>query len=631
MDLIDYLANFNGEFNASLGETGGYITFSNSGRRGNVKCFQISLDSLKKTIEDILNNLHVFENIQDYVEKNWRDNGSVYFTDEVANAMITVQTKPLFSTLSKLIKWGNEPILNSVDDTQKIIISQEALKNTLAKLADTILQYSPQKTKRSVPFNPPLQTIFYGAPGTGKSHKIDGETKDDNSIRTTFHPDTDYATFVGAYKPMMEETEVRVVPVVLNNGASFDQNNGTYKEKRIVYKYEPQAFLKAYVEAWKKWLGDDEDKKYYLVIEEINRGNCAQIFGDLFQLLDRENDGYSSYAISPESAITKYLAEDAQSADGAKFSDFKFSDVTKVRDGVEKIIATADDLKEGKRLVLPPNLHIWATMNTSDQSLFPIDSAFKRRWDWEYMPIDTRKESWGIKVNGTEYSWSSFLEKINEEIGSITNSEDKKLGFYFCKAENGVISAERFVSKVLFYIYNDVFKDYGFEREFFKHKDGDGKGQVITFHSFFEANGNVNEEIVAELLENLDVDFLRDNENDIDEDADDQEHKKTLLSVSVAGERFTADGSTQFDLYLNVIKKLGVAKVGPVIEAMKYRRKDSPMATKTQVQSLIDSRGFSYVEVEGYYFVKGAMSYTLIRILEDLKRELNIDMEIEYR
>ena len=317
-----------------------------------------------------------------------------------------------------------------------------------------------------------LQQIFYGAPGTGKSHRIDGKTNDDNSIRTTFHPDTDYATFVGAYKPMMEETEVRVVPVVLNNGASFDQNNGTYKEKRIVYKYEPQVFLKAYVEAWKRFLTkqEGEDDSFYLVIEEINRGNCAQIFGDLFQLLDREDDGFSGYAISPESAITKYLAEEAQSADGTKFSDLVFSDVIKKRkDGATKIIATADDLKAGKRLVLPPNLHIWATMNTSDQSLFPIDSAFKRRWDWEYVPIkraDKEPENkWIIKVThgGKTYwcYWWEFLEAINHQIEETTHSEDKQLGYFFAKPKNGedFISTDTFVNKVIFYLWNDVFKD----------------------------------------------------------------------------------------------------------------------------------------------------------------------------
>lgn len=312
----------------------------------------------------------------------------------------------------------------------------------------------------------PLQTIFYGAPGTGKSHNIDVQTNDDNSIRTTFHPDTDFATFVGTYKPMMEIVDEYALDATGKTHQVVYPNG----KKSVAYKYEPQAFLKAYVEAWKKWLGDDEDKKYYLVIEEINRGNCAQIFGDLFQLLDREDDGYSSYAILPESAITKYLAEEAQSADGTKFSDLVFSDVIKKRkDGATKIIATADDLKAGKRLVLPPNLHIWATMNTSDQSLFPIDSAFKRRWDWEYVPIKRAdkepEKEWIIKVThgGKTYwcYWWEFLEAINHQIEETTHSEDKQLGYFFAKPKAGenFISTDTFVNKVIFYLWNDVFKD----------------------------------------------------------------------------------------------------------------------------------------------------------------------------
>lgn len=313
----------------------------------------------------------------------------------------------------------------------------------------------------------PLQTIYYGAPGTGKSHKIDRQTTDNNSIRTTFHPDTDYATFVGAYKPMMEAVDEYALDATGKTHQVVYPNG----KKSIAYKFEPQVFLKAYVEAWKRYLNkqEGEDDIYYLVIEEINRGNCAQIFGDLFQLLDREDSGYSSYAISPESAIIKYLAEEAQSADGTKFSGLEFSDVTKVRDGAKKIIATADDLKEGKRLVLPPNLHIWATMNTSDQSLFPIDSAFKRRWDWEYMPIkraDTKPENkWTIRVthDGKTYwcYWWEFLEAINHQIEETTHSEDKQLGYFFAKPTAGknFISTDTFVNKVIFYLWNDVFKD----------------------------------------------------------------------------------------------------------------------------------------------------------------------------
>lgn len=344
--------------------------------------------------------------------------------------------------------------------------------------------------------NLPHQKIFYGAPGTGKSHKIDEQTNDNNSIRVTFHPDTDYATFVGAYKPMMEETEVRAIPVVLNNGASFDQNNGTYKEKHIVYKFEPQAFLKAYVEAWKRFLSkqDEGNDNYYLVIEEINRGNCAQIFGDLFQLLDREDSGYSSYAISPESSIAKYLNEYAQSVDGTKFSELDFSDVTKKRENsIAKIIASADELKKGKKLVLPPNLHIWATMNTSDQSLFPIDSAFKRRWDWEYMPIKYGNSEWMIEISGNKYSWLEFQKEINKKVFEATESEDKQLGDYFVKANgNNIISAQLLLNKVIFYLWNDVCKDgdgdifkINTDLDYTKELDST-RNKDITFSQFFD-------------------------------------------------------------------------------------------------------------------------------------------------
>lgn len=327
----------------------------------------------------------------------------------------------------------------------------------------------------------PLQQIFYGAPGTGKSHGIK-EKKGDFSkvIRTTFHPDSDYSTFVGAYKPTMEESEVKVTPVVINNGISLDQNNGTYKEKRITYTFVKQAFLKAYIEAWNR---HDKGENVLLVIEEINRGNCAQIFGDLFQLLDRNDEGFSDYPIQADEDLRKVLADEFANLDNIP-----------------------ENVKSGEELLLPNNLHIWATMNTSDQSLFPIDSAFKRRWDWKYVPIDTAKESWVIKVNGKEYSWTSFLNIINEKIYAKTQSEDKQLGFYFCKAEGDVISAERLVSKVLFYVYNDVFKDYGFDDSFFNSDNG-----KLTFQGYYKTDGKINEEKVAMFLDNLEAEGIRKN------------------------------------------------------------------------------------------------------------------------
>lgn len=328
------------------------------------------------------------------------------------------------------------------------------------------------------PNTQPLQQIFYGAPGTGKSHTIETETKGKEVIRVTFHPDSDYSTFVGAYKPTTVEVPVRDV-----TGKVIKDNGEEVRESRVVYKFVPQAFLKAYVNAWQ-----DLTKPVYLVIEEINRGNCAQIFGDIFQLLDRSENGYSSYEIDPDMDIQSFLAKEF-----AKAVD----------------VSTSDKIKSGEKMMLPPNLYIWATMNTSDQSLFPIDSAFKRRWDWKYMPIDTEKENWKLEVNGKPYSWSSFLNKINEEIYKTTSSEDKMLGFYFCKAEEKKITAERFVSKVLFYIYNDVFKDYGLDsREFFKDKED--ANNVITFQSLYDSKTQkIDEKRVEKLLTNLTVEVLQ--------------------------------------------------------------------------------------------------------------------------
>lgn len=349
----------------------------------------------------------------------------------------------------------------------------------------------------------PLQQIFYGAPGTGKSYQIDNDTNENNRIRTTFHPDYDYATFVGCYKPTVKVVD-KVGLFGKDTVALKHEDNTPIKEEVIVYSFVPQSFTKAYVEAWRRFADPEcSDKNYYLVIEEINRGNCAQIFGDLFQLLDRTRGGYSSYAVEADTDLQQFLATDNEwKLNITLTEDIKNDD--------KRVIAKAEDVMSGKVLVLPPNLHIWATMNTSDQSLFPIDSAFKRRWDWVYIPINIEaKTGWHIDVNDKKYKWSSFLEKINNEIEVTTSSEDKQLGFFFCKAEetdangnNGKITAERFVSKVLFYLYNDVFKDYGLDQDFFKDKVD---GKPIAFRSLFKMDGSLNEERVEMLLENLGV------------------------------------------------------------------------------------------------------------------------------
>ncbi len=340
-----------------------------------------------------------------------------------------------------------------------------------------------------------LQQIFYGAPGTGKSHCIKDLTKNsDNIVRTTFHPDSDYSTFVGAYKPTTKQVPMRDV-----TGKVIKENGQDVTEDRIIYEFVNQAFLQAYINAWKLYAEstEGEPEKQYLIIEEINRGNCAQIFGDLFQLLDRNYAGFSEYPIKADADMKNQLVKAFKGLDivNKKAINQYFNG----KDVVEKVL-------KGEELVLPNNLYIWATMNTSDQSLFPIDSAFKRRWDWQYMPITDGKKGWKIEVNGKRYDWWQFLQKINDRIGTTTNSEDKKLGYFFCKSKDGVIDAETFVGKVLFYIWNDVYKDFAEEAgDLFLDVDG----TVLSFSKFYtvgeDGKAKVVEDKVERLLGNLGV------------------------------------------------------------------------------------------------------------------------------
>lgn len=384
-----------------------------------------------------------------------------------------------------------------------------------------------------------LQQIYYGAPGTGKSKTIKDLTFGESVIRTTFHPDSDYASFVGTYKPITEEVTLRDC---YGKKVIDEETNEVVKEERIAYKFIPQAFLEAYVKAWKK-LGSS--KKQYLIIEEINRGNCAQIFGDLFQLLDRNEYGFSDYPIVADKDMQKYLEK-----------EFEGWEITN-KDEINQLYGEANMVNlimKGERLVLPSNLYIWATMNTSDQSLFPIDSAFKRRWDWKYVPIREGRDketnaplNWYINTGDKQYKWWSFISKVNELIGSLTNSEDKKLGYFFCKAKDGEIDADLFVSKVIFYLWNDVFKDYGFDDKDFQ----DEEGKILSFDRFYEdVNGvtNVNVANVELFLENLGVDeFISDDEEEYINANEDEENEDSsdsnISSPSSKREKYSINNS----------------------------------------------------------------------------------------
>jgi type II restriction-modification system restriction subunit len=527
VSLDKFLREENGDFNSSLGLDGGYLEFSNSGRRGDSKSFHIGLQAIYQTLQDIKQNLGIFEHLDHYVEGEWRDNGARYFTNNVAKAMITVQTKPLFCTLSKLIKWSNPTLYKDIDPEQKIILNESSLDQTLINLS-RVIKMNTLRLPVSPSQNEPLQLIYFGTPGSGKSYKVQESLKgvpEDNVFRTTFHPDSDYASFVGCYKPIVHQglgrkplskaeleakfrkykqtnqgyvlhrfcathPEIGDLSKAEKEGflAAVNESSNNYVEilkavacakevsksmqnSDITYEFTPQVFTNAYVQAWKKQAEAVEQKKQaekvYIVIEEINRGNCAQIFGDLFQLLDRKEDGTSTYKIRADQDLANYLMKELG----------------------EQHPAIA-----GGNLRLPTNLHIIATMNTSDQSLFPMDSAFKRRWDWEYVPIDYRENvnsgkfeiSIGDKKDKKTYHWVDFLKAVNERILTSTDSEDKQMGNFFIKHS---VEEKEFKSKVMFYLWHEVCKDeYHTKNNFFRTIIGDEEKE-FSFNELHEENG----------------------------------------------------------------------------------------------------------------------------------------------
>ena len=345
----------------------------------------------------------------------------------------------------------------------------------------------PQRSKIIID---PLQRIYYGAPGTGKSNEIklltgNGTFSKNYTLRTTFHPDSDYSSFVGAYKPIW---------------------NG----EKIIYVFRPQSFLRAYIEAWKH-----PEHNVALVIEEINRGNCAQIFGDIFQLLDRERTGLSKYPIEADIDMQNYLKGEFVNIESIYTED----QIQAINKYYANHYDTAfDDIKNGIILTLPKNLSLLATMNTSDQSLFPMDSAFKRRWEWQYMPIKNAHKNWKIQLDNSHelIDWWEFLNRINMVISDLTTSEDKQLGYFFCQsdeyqikpnedenAQPDLITAKHFVGKVIFYLWNDVFKDYAFDAPCCKGKDD----KEVLFAKFYNEDGkSVNIDTLTNFFESLKTD-----------------------------------------------------------------------------------------------------------------------------
>ncbi|MFM6007927.1 MAG: restriction endonuclease, partial [Sphaerospermopsis kisseleviana] len=312
----------------------------------------------------------------------------------------------------------------------------------------------------------PIQKILFGSPGTGKSYQIreiaqqemylawNEHTKSlENTIKTVFHPEYTYSDFVGKLLP---------------------QTTGS---NSIIYKFYEGHFLRALGLAYKKII-DGSNENVLLVIDELNRGNAAAIFGSIFQLLDRDEDDWSTYEVNlSELEIVGLLRAMGYKAepthqniqiDGSNFDVFcQLTENKLMSDENYDGLRVLENLKK-HCIAIPHNLSIIATINTSDESIYYLDSAFKRRWDWEYIDIPTTidgvflipQEIYDIKVvlGNKEFYWHDLVIHLNQFIKKqhqyIRRIEDKQIGLWFLKAKNDIIEESTIKNKLMFYLWD---------------------------------------------------------------------------------------------------------------------------------------------------------------------------------
>lgn len=277
----------------------------------------------------------------------------------------------------------------------------------------------------------PCNRIVFGAPGTGKSFLLKEEeirfiSNGWNVERVTFHPDYSYASFVGCYKPVPDKD---------------DQGN-----KVITYKYVPGPFIRCLKKAYAH-----PNQNVLLIIEEINRANVAAVFGDVFQLLDREKNGESTYPINASEDLKDYLRTEYEDDEDKIHTDIK------------------NKTQWLSKLIIPSNMYIWATMNSADQGVFPMDTAFKRRWEFEYIGINDGEEgiadykyNIGKGDDAREVNWNELRKAINEQLIRFNVNEDKLMGPYFIKTDDLDKGTEDFIkvfkNKVIMYLFEDAAK-----------------------------------------------------------------------------------------------------------------------------------------------------------------------------
>lgn len=356
---------------------------------------------------------------------------------------------------------------------QPLYAGQENLKCLLLTnfAINDYYNINPKTTLEALQSNDtlPRNKIIYGAPGTGKSYELRDQAglagfSEDDIIRVTFHPNYSYQQFVGSYKP------TPIYRNVLQEGAVFygsdkttELENNHKKEPLIDYRFVAGPLMKQLVFAL-----NNPNKNYLLIIEEINRASVSSVFGDVFQLLDRKEDGTSEYNITFNEEAMAFL----------RLNSIYDSEIH-----------------------LPSNLFIWATMNSADQGVMPLDAAFKRRWTFEYLPLNAKQEKVAdrkIKFQGQEYAWNSFRKQINDTLKDLGVVEDKLIGPFFMNS-NELSNENSIKNKLLLYLRDDVVR-HNPESLFIKKTYSD----IIEMYSKGE-NIFVNLEIKNELTEETEV------------------------------------------------------------------------------------------------------------------------------
>jgi|GEM_PF-4982831 len=411
-------------------EKGRYIEFW-SGKSRSGSMFVIGYDHIARAFQKILDTFVTDTSYATYHEKRWRDLHSQFEGNPVFQSLLLTQTANTFNLLSKLIHWANDMPAASYADS-RMPLEAEKLEKTLVALEALHSEGHSGKTGNvtaaaAPPAGHGINLVVYGAPGSGKSHYIDEMTQGKTVFRTVFHPEYQNSDFIGGLRPVKD-------------GDS------------ISYSFIPGPFTNALLHA-----DQNPGTDVYLIIEELNRANAAAVFGEAFQLLDR-NDGASQYAVTPDETWKAYL---------------------------EGKYTTPDAVR------IPANLHILATMNSSDQGVFQLDTAFKRRWQFHYCRIDFDAHAAQpaftdaiIPYQGNSYSWTEFAKALNETLKSRGVEEDRLIGpFFLSNAERkDTATCEKAVTgKLLIYIWDDVLRH---------SRDGFFRKDIKTFSDLVKAYEN---------------------------------------------------------------------------------------------------------------------------------------------